>query len=98
MISVLASLCRVLANPCSHIYSYAVIAIIHCFTLVVVTVKFRNERYTVNEDDGIVQPLLVLSSPSSFVETVQMINTDVTANGEVVSYCKLCLTLYCYRK
>ena len=60
--------------------------------------KFHNETYTVNEDDGIVQPQLVLSNPSSFVETVQVINTDVTANGEVASYCKLCLALYCYRK
>ena len=63
------------------------------YSVVVITVKFHNERYSVNEDDGIVQPLLVLSNPSSFVETVQVINTDVTANGEVANYCKLCLAI-----
>ena len=60
------------------------------YSVVVITVKFH-ERYSVNEDDGIVQPLLVLSNPSSFVETVQVISSDVTANGEVANYCKLCL-------
>ena len=43
--------------------------------------KFHNATYAVNEDDGIIQPLLVLSNPSSFVETIQVINTDITANG-----------------
>ena len=49
--------------------------------------KFQNATYAVNEDDGIVQPLLVLSNPSSFVETVQVITTDVTTNGKVAELC-----------
>ena len=42
---------------------------------------FDTATYTVNEDVGILRPLLVLSNPSSFIETVQVINTDVTAKG-----------------
>ena len=51
--------------------------------LIVITVKFHNATYTVDEDNGIIRPLLVLSNPSSFVETVQVINTDITTNGKI---------------
>ena len=40
-----------------------------------------DEAYIVDEHDVLVQPLLVLSNPSSFVEIVQLISTDITANG-----------------
>ena len=46
-----------------------------------ITVRFDNASYSIDENVGIVQPLLVLSNPSSFVETVQVINTDITAIG-----------------
>ena len=49
--------------------------------LVGISVRFHNTIIVLNEDVGIVQPLLVLSNPSSFNETVQVINTDITANG-----------------
>ena len=45
------------------------------------SVRFDNAAYSDDEDAGIIQPLLLLSNPSSFVETVQVISTDVTANG-----------------
>ena len=32
--------------------------------------RFTNDRYTVEEDDKILQPHLILSHPSPFVETV----------------------------
>ena len=51
------------------------------FLHIAITTKFNNATYTVNEDAGIIQPQLILSNPSSFVETVQMITTDVTAYG-----------------
>ena len=54
---------------------------------VVITVTFENATYTVNEDVGILRPLLVLSNPSSFNETVQVINTDITTNGIVYHAC-----------
>ena len=38
----------------------------------VLTVRFNSTLYIVEEDVGIVQPLLVLSNPSSFVETVEI--------------------------
>ena len=47
------------------------------------TVRFDNATYTDDEDVGIIQPLLILSNPSSFVETVRVISTDVTTNGKV---------------
>ena len=46
-----------------------------------ITVKFYHMDYCINEDDAIVQPMLVLSGPSSFVETVQIINISSTADG-----------------
>ena len=50
--------------------------------IVVITVRFDNETYTVNEVDEIVQPLLVLSNPSSFVEIVHVL---ITTTGKCTS-------------
>ena len=58
------------------------------------TVRFDDTTYTVEEYVEILQPLLVLSNPSSFVETVQVTNTDVTANGRVeCTVSSLCVTV-----
>ena len=46
-----------------------------------ITVGLHNVKYTVNEDDSIVQPLLFFSNPSSFIEVVQVLKTDITADG-----------------
>ena len=46
-----------------------------------ITVGFDSAKYTVNEDDRIVQPLLYFSNPSSFIEVIQVFKTDITANG-----------------
>ena len=53
------------------------------FVHVVITVRFSQSSYSVDEDVGIVQPVLVLSNPSSFIETVQVIVTNVSANGMI---------------
>ena len=58
------------------------------------TVRFDNATYTDDEDVGIIQPLLVLSNPSSFVETVRVISTDVTANGKVNCSCIIIIHIY----
>ena len=50
---------------------------------VAITVTFDKAMYTVNEDAGTVKPLLILSNPSSFIETVQIITTDITTDGKV---------------
>ena len=47
----------------------------------VVTVRFAQSSYTVEEDSRIIQPLLTLSNPSSFIETIQVISTNVSATG-----------------
>ena len=44
--------------------------------------KFNHSRYSVNEDSGPVQPVLVLSNPSSTDITVEVFNTNITALGE----------------
>ena len=47
-----------------------------------ITVSFSQSTYSVNEDDGLVQPVLVLSNPSSTNITVQVRDTSNTATGE----------------
>jgi len=52
-----------------------------CFSLDC-TVSFNQSTYSVDEDDGPAQPVLVLSSPSSTDITVQVFSTDGTATGK----------------
>ena len=52
-----------------------------CFVLAEITVTFDRMEYYINEAAGVVKPLLVLSGPSSFVETVQVITVSRTADG-----------------
>ena len=47
---------------------------------------FNQSVYSVNEDAGPVQPVLVVSNPSSTDTTVQVTNTDGSATGE---YCSI---------
>ena len=49
--------------------------------LLVTSVKFNQSTYSVDENGGSVQLVLVLSNPSSFDITIQLFNTDVTAFG-----------------
>ena len=46
---------------------------------------FNQSMYNVNEDTGLVQPVLVISNPSSTDTTVQVTNTDGSATGEYYS-------------
>ena len=45
---------------------------------------FSQSTYSVDEDDGPAQPVLVLSNPSATDITVRVTSTDGTATGE---YC-----------
>ena len=47
---------------------------------------FEESAYSVDENDGPAQPVLVLSNPSSMTITVQVTNTDGSATGE---YCSI---------
>ena len=44
--------------------------------------KFNQSTYSVYEDSGPVQPVLVLSNPSSTDITVEVFSTNITALGE----------------
>ena len=46
------------------------------------TVNFSQSTYSVDEDDGPAQPVLVLSNPSSTDITVQVRSKNKTATGE----------------
>ena len=50
-----------------------------CIAIIII---FNQSTYSVDEDDGPAQPVLVLSNPSSTVITVQVRSNDITATGE----------------
>ena len=52
---------------------------------------FNQSTYSVNEDAGPAQPVLVLSNPSSMDFNVTVINTDGTATGgsTIGEYCSI---------
>ena len=54
--------------------------------LVAIEVFFNESTYSVNENEGSVHPILVLSNPSSSDITVQVTSTAVTATGEPIKY------------
>ena len=56
----------------------------HIF-VVDIMVSFIQSTYSISEDAGPAQPVLVLSNPSSTDITVQVTNTDGTATGECCS-------------
>ena len=47
-----------------------------------IIITFNQSTYSVNEDDGPAQPVLVLSNPSSTDITVQVRDTHNTATSE----------------
>ena len=51
------------------------------FNLVVANISFSQPMYSVNENEGSVQPVLVLSNPSSTNVTVQVTDEGGTATG-----------------
>ena len=50
--------------------------------LIAVTVSFAQPTYNVIEDDGKIEPALVLSNPSSSIITVQVFSTNGSATGK----------------
>ena len=47
-----------------------------------IAISFSQWTYSVDEDDGPAQPVLVLSNPSSTDITVQVRSNDITATGK----------------
>ena len=48
---------------------------------VAATISFNQSAYSIAEDGGLVQPVLVLSNPSSVSITIQVVDTGTTATG-----------------
>ena len=46
------------------------------------TITFNQSTHTINEDDGLVTIVLILSDPSTTDITVQVLTTDGSATGE----------------
>ena len=59
-----------------HDYEYVV------YHLLATTVMFSEIIYSVNEDSGSVQPVLVLSNSTSNDITIEVLNIDGSAFGE----------------
>ena len=53
--------------------------------MLVIAVSFSQGMYTSNETAGVVQISLFLSNPSSTDVKVQVVDTNVTANGKYIS-------------
>ena len=54
------------------------------FICIVITVRFSSATYNVDENDGILRPVLLLNHSSPFVETVYVMTTDISAEGRVL--------------
>ena len=64
------------------LYFWKYINYVFCLLKILeITVTFDNTLYSVNENDGVIQPTLLLSNPSIFFESVQVISADITAIG-----------------
>ena len=50
--------------------------------ITVPTITFTQSTYSVDEDDGPAQPVLVLSNPSSTDVTISVFSTDGSATGK----------------
>ena len=89
-----------------HAYVH-IMYVILCSVCVAITVRLDQSTYDVTENNGTVQLFLVLSSPSSFNETVRLIDTDIdtdnsSANGKIIArkylMCKYNLFYYLRRR
>ena len=52
---------------------------------VAVSVSFNQSTYMINENDGLVQPVLVLNNSVATDITLQVITNDITATGEYIN-------------
>lgn len=51
------------------------------YTYIGVTVFFSQSTYTINENDQVVQPVLVLSNPLSFNDTIKVRDASRSARS-----------------
>ena len=68
----------------SHLSTFSPVKILYIYNVdtylcTAIMITFGQSSYSVNEDDGVVQPELILSNPSSSSFTAQVISKDITA-------------------
>ena len=59
-------------------------AYVYAIFCVVISVRFSSATYTIDENNGILRPLLFLNHSSPFVETVYVMTTDISAEGSLL--------------
>ena len=67
-----------------HFQTYTCLQVLWCLSLAVI-VRFDSSTYDIDEGTGPLQPVLLLSGPSAFDITVEVINDDITAIGMFIS-------------
>ena len=55
--------------------------VFHLIYFVAITISFNQSAYSIAEDGGLVQPVLVLSNPPSVDITIRVVDTGTTATG-----------------
>ena len=60
---------------------YACFTISHCFIDIIL--RFNPTTYRINENDGSVQPVLVLSNPSLTDITIQVLDNEISAKNNL---------------
>ena len=60
------------------------------YVYIAINISFNQSTYSVNEDDGPAQPVLVLSNPSSADITIQVKATNGSATGK-------CMIIICFK-
>ena len=68
-----------------------VINLIFTYSILVTTVSFNQSTYSVNEGSRQLQPVLVLSNPSSFHMTVVVTVSQINATGKATNI----TSIYC---
>ena len=63
-------------------YNMSFVTCVPLANFLVITVNFSQSNYGANENDGLVQPMLVLSNPSSSDITIRVDTIDREATGE----------------
>ena len=69
-------------HECISFFKSVILHMHHVICYVVITVSFSLSTYSIIENSGPVQPVLVLSSPSTFGVTIEIVNNDNTASGK----------------
>ena len=79
-----------------HSWMQNIYSFLSCFAvyhLVAITITFSETTYSVDEDDGPAQPVLVLSNPSATDFTVRVREVEGSATSKQTKYISLLLLI-----